>query len=122
MNILIAYGTRYGYTARQARLLADRIGPTAQSLDLKRAGRLTLQPYGTVLIGGSVYGGTIRREVISFCEARREELLTRRVGLFLCCLHRGGKAEEQMAASFPPWLLTHAFGPVSYTHLTLPTN
>jgi len=109
-TVLIVYRSRYGYTARRARELADRIGPDTHLVDLKDRHRIDLSPYRTVLIGGSVYGGIIQREVTAFCRAHRRELLDRRVGLFLCCLYEGERAEAQMADSFPPWLLVHAFG------------
>jgi menaquinone-dependent protoporphyrinogen oxidase len=78
-----------------------------------------------VLIGGSIYGGTIQREVRMFCERQEELLLGRRTGLFLCCLSRGEHAQEQLLSAFPERLSAHAFarslfgGELHYDRLTL---
>ena len=78
-----------------------------------------------MLIGGSIYGGKIQREVSWFCERNQEALLDRPVGLFLCCLYTGARAEAQLREAFPPWLVAHAFasrlfgGALRYSRLRL---
>jgi menaquinone-dependent protoporphyrinogen oxidase len=112
MKVLIAYRTRYGTTAACAKRLAERIGAETAVLDLARDRDRAVAAAATadvVLIGGSIYGGKIQREVPAFCERQREPLLERPVGLFICCLYRGERAMEELASSFPEWLLAHAF-------------
>ncbi len=109
MRVLVAYRSKYGTCEKAARLLAERISGEVVLADLKRERPGDLSAYGTVLIGGSIYAGTIQKEIRSFCESRQQELLDRQVGLFLCCLYTGEKARLQLQASFPDWLLAHAF-------------
>jgi menaquinone-dependent protoporphyrinogen oxidase len=109
MNVLIAYRTRYGATRRCARLMQERIRGEVTLADLREDSRPPLERFQVVLIGGSIYAGRIQREIGAFCERHREELLGRRVGLFLCCLYEGERAQAQLAESFPPWIGAHAF-------------
>jgi menaquinone-dependent protoporphyrinogen oxidase len=109
MRVLIAYGTRYGTTAECARRLSDLIPGGAILADLGRTRMPDMAEAATVLIGGSIYGGKIQREVPAFCERARSLLLTRPVGLFVCCLFEDDRALAQLSSAFPDWLLGHAF-------------
>jgi menaquinone-dependent protoporphyrinogen oxidase len=109
MKILIAYRTQYGAVRRCAELLRDGLPADVALLDLKDQKKARVDGYDVVLIGGSIYGGLIQREVVSFCSRNREALLSKEVGLFICCLYQDEKAEEQLRSSFPSWLLDHAF-------------
>ncbi len=109
MKVLIAYRTRYGTTAGCAQRLADRIGAEASLVDLRGRVRPAVAAADVVLVGGSIYGGRIQREVPAFCERERGLLLERPVGLFICCLYRGERAVAELASSFPEWLQAHAF-------------
>jgi menaquinone-dependent protoporphyrinogen oxidase len=109
MKALVAYRTRYGTTEACAKDLAGRLAAEATCVDLAKGTPPAVGGFDVVLIGGSIYGGKIQREVASFCERNQEALLERQVGLFLCCLHQGTRAEAQMREAFPPWLAEHAF-------------
>jgi menaquinone-dependent protoporphyrinogen oxidase len=110
VSILIAYRTRYGTTERYARLLAERLPGESRLADLRHASRLSPGDYGLILLGSPIYGGTILPGLGSFCERHREELLSRPVGLFICCLYEGERARAQLDSAFPDWLSLHAFG------------
>jgi menaquinone-dependent protoporphyrinogen oxidase len=77
--------------------------------DLRVPGRPSLADFDVVLIGGSIYAGKIQREIGTFCDQERESLVSKRVGLFICCLYDGEQAMAELQAAFPPWLLVHAF-------------
>ncbi len=125
MRTLIAYRTKYGTTAQCARTLAQKIGGEVTLADLAREPHAAADGYDVVLVGGSIYAGKIQRQVLSFCERNREALLSRKVGLFLCCLFTGEEATVQMQSSFPDWLLAHAIarafpgGQVRFDQLSL---
>jgi menaquinone-dependent protoporphyrinogen oxidase len=110
VSILIAYRTRYGTTERYARLLAERFPGESHLADLGRARRLSPGDYGLILLGSPIYGGSILPGISSFCERHRDELLSRPVGLFICCLYEGERARAQLDSAFPDWLSLHAFG------------
>jgi menaquinone-dependent protoporphyrinogen oxidase len=109
VKALVAYRSRYGTTAACARDLAGRLHADATCADLAKGRAPDVYAFDLVLVGGSIYGGKIQREVSWFCERNREALLERRVGLFLCCLYQGSRAEAQLRDAFPPWLAAHAF-------------
>ncbi len=110
MKVLIAYRSKYGFTDRCAKMLAERIDGEVELAELKQRKPRSLASFDVVLLGGSIYGGAIQREVPAFCNRQREDLMRRPVGLFLCCLYEGEKASTQIQEAFPDWLLGHAFG------------
>jgi menaquinone-dependent protoporphyrinogen oxidase len=77
--------------------------------DLASRGAPSVESFDVVLIGGSIYGGRIQGAVTSFCERHERVLLQRSVGVFVCCLFHGEQARAQIQATFPDWLLAHAF-------------
>jgi menaquinone-dependent protoporphyrinogen oxidase len=109
MRVLIAYRSKYGTTASCARLLGARIRAEAVIVDLARQPWPDVREFDVVLIGGSIYGAKIQREVSTFCDRQREELLSRSVGLFLCSMYQGELAQTQFQGAFPKWLSEHAF-------------
>ena len=109
MKVLVAYRSKYGTTESCAHALAERIRAETTLVDLRFRRTADLGAFDVVLIGGSIYGGRIQREVTSFCESRSDLLLKRKVGLFLCCLSQGEHAREQLQAAFPDRLSAHAF-------------
>ncbi len=125
MKVLIAYRSKYGTTESCAQALAGRIKAETTLADLRAGHVPDVRGFDVVLVGGSIYGGRIQRDVTSFCEGRGDLLLKRKTGLFLCCLSQGEHAKEQLQAAFPQWLAAHAFarslfgGDLHYDRLTL---
>jgi menaquinone-dependent protoporphyrinogen oxidase len=109
-RVLIVYRTKYGSTEARARKLAEALGVPTELVDLARDRNPDVTDFDAVIVGGPVYGGKMPREIGAFCERRREDLLSRRVGLFICCLYRGEKAMAQLTSLFPDWLVAHAVG------------
>ena len=110
MKTLIAYRSKYGTTAACARALGQRIGAQTVIADLASPPWPNAAEFDVVLIGGSIYSGRIQREVRVFCDRHRDDLLRRRVGLFLCCMYQGEHALAQLKGAYPGWLSAHAFG------------
>lgn len=109
MRVLIAYRSKYGTTAACARILGQRIRAEAVVVDLTRQPWPDAHEFDVVLIGGSIYGAKIQREVTTFCHRQREELLSRKVGLFLCSMYQGEQAQAELRGAYPEWLSAHAF-------------
>ena len=125
MSVLIVYRTKYGCTAACCRALAERIRTETVVVDLATQRVPEVERFDVVVIGGSIYGGKIQREVGSFCDRQAKRLRTGRVGLFICCLYDGEHAKVQLQTAFPDWLMAHAFatglfgGELRYRELTL---
>ncbi|WP_051258441.1 flavodoxin domain-containing protein [Atopococcus tabaci] len=64
--------------------------------------------YVTIVIGGPIYAGQIRKEVTAFCEEHMELLKQKRLGLFICGMQEEAVVLEELQRSFPPELLETA--------------
>ena len=110
MRTAILYATRASSTARCVDLLAEHLSAPTERIRLQGVGSMPFPVADAVVIGGPVYGGLVLPAVRRFCERWRERLLERPVAVFACCLQTGEAAAEHLHASYPPWLLAHAFG------------
>ncbi|MCX8159828.1 MAG: flavodoxin domain-containing protein [Candidatus Saccharicenans sp.] len=97
---LIAYATKYGTTARAVDLIRNNLAG-AITCNLKKEHCPDLENFDWVIIGGSIYAGRVQKEVKKFCQKNRNLLLQKKVGLFICCMYDGQKAEEQFNEAFP---------------------
>ena len=106
MKTLIAYAGKYGSTAQAAALVAERL-TDAVVMDLDKEQPDSLEEYATVLVGSAVYAGKIRKPVKDFCERWSDELIYKRLGIFLCCAsaEEGGQYFEK---NFHRFFLLHA--------------
>jgi len=110
VTVLIAYGTKYGTTATVGARLQEQLPAHTELVNLKSTAAPAIDRYDVVLVGGSIYAGRIRPEVTKFCERHQDELLARKVGLFISCLYDEKAGGSQIGNNFPGWLLAHAFG------------
>ncbi len=109
MRTLIAYATKYGGTRTCAEKLSKMLPGDTDLLELSRATAADLSPYDAVIVGTSVYMGKPRKEAVSFCERNRNALLTKKLGLFLCCIQDQDKVvAQQLSMAFPQKLRMHA--------------
>jgi menaquinone-dependent protoporphyrinogen oxidase len=88
MKALVAFGTKYGSTAKVAEAIAEEL--RKKSLDvnivnLKEGNTSNLSQYDLVVIGSSVYLGTWTKEAMSFLKRSDGVLSKRRVAYFACC-------------------------------------
>jgi len=108
MKTLIVYATKHGCTETCAEKLKAKLPGGADLLNLKQKRNVPLEPYDTVLIGGSIHAGRIQSSVKKFCEDHKEGLLQKKIGLFLCCMEEGETAKTQFETAFPGELKDHA--------------
>lgn len=107
---LIVYTTRHGCTDKCAKTLRRHLSGDVDVMDLKgkKAQDIHLESYDTVVIGGSIHAGLVQKKVKAFCRDFNQELKTKVLGLFLCCMEQGRKAQEQFEQAFPQDLREHA--------------
>jgi menaquinone-dependent protoporphyrinogen oxidase len=90
MRVLIAYGSRYGSTEEIASRLAGFLGEEgveATVLDVKKDRSWpSLEGYDGVIVGSGVKISKWMREPLEFLRRKRDELVGRRLGLFVSCL------------------------------------
>jgi menaquinone-dependent protoporphyrinogen oxidase len=108
MNTLILYSSNHGTTADIAERLSKLIGYNRCRVhNIREMVPPSLEDYDTVIIGGSIHYGRIQKAIKKYCEKNLEELLTKRVGLFICYMEKEKETEEYLNA-FPAALIQHA--------------
>ncbi len=108
MKTLIAYSTTHGCTEKTANELKDFLGGTVHLVNLKKFPQPDISEYNKVIIGGSIHAGCIQKRVKEFCNKNVTELKEKELGLFICCMEEGEKAELQLQNAFPKTLLLNA--------------
>jgi len=108
MKTVVLYASRHGSAGKCAAKIAGKSAGETTVLNLKNAGPIDLADYDAVIIGGSIRAGRIQKNVKRFCEKNLKALKGKRLGLFLCCMAEGAKAEEQFAQAFPGELIAAA--------------
>lgn len=107
MKTLIAYASKYGATEKAAHMLAEMLNGTTELHNLKTSQNLDAASYDRIIIGGSIYAGTIQKQVQEFCSANMQQLLEKSTSLFICCGEEK-RAMEQLEACFDPRLVEKA--------------
>jgi menaquinone-dependent protoporphyrinogen oxidase len=108
MKIGIFYATTHGCTEKCALKLKAGLSGEIELFNIKKNPKIQIESYDTILIGGSIHAGRIQKSVQKFCTKHLDLLLRKKIGLFICCMEKGEKAEEQLKNAFPQELLNHA--------------
>jgi len=108
MSTLIAYSSTLGCTEQCASKLKEGLGAGVELIRISRRTKFDLEPYESIIIGGSIHAGMIQRSVFRFCEIYLDSLLQKQVGLFVCCMDPDADEKELIARAFPERLVEHA--------------
>jgi len=108
MKTLIAYCTTHGCTEKIANNLKESLDGETHLVNLKKDPVPDLDEYSMVIVGGSIHAGQIQKKVKDFCQKNMAELINKELGLFICCMEEGEKAQNQLLEAFPENLLNHA--------------
>jgi menaquinone-dependent protoporphyrinogen oxidase len=108
MKIGIFYATKHGCTEKCALKLKAGLPGEIELFNLKTIPKTQIDKYDTVIVGGSIHAGRIQKSVQKFCAKYLDLLLKKKIGLYICCMEKGEKAEEQLKNGFHPELLNHA--------------
>lgn len=82
-------------------MISDHLSGEVHLINLKKEAAPDVNPYDQVIIGGSIYAGKINRKVIKFCRDNMDALQKKMVALFICCMEKSPKREEQFDMAFP---------------------
>lgn len=88
MKALIAFGTKYGSTARLAEVIGEELtskGYEVDVLDLRNSMGRNAGGYDLVVLGSSVFIGKWTREALEFLKAEAPKLARTRVAMFVSC-------------------------------------
>jgi menaquinone-dependent protoporphyrinogen oxidase len=102
MKILIVYCSSHGTTEKAVRLISEWMEGEVLAVDLKRDKiSYDVSDYDFVIIGGSIHAGSIQGRIKHFIGKHHDILMTKKLGLFLCCWRDGKLAIEQFEGAYP---------------------
>jgi len=105
MKTIILYATKYGAAQEIAQRIAVKIdGSVLHNLkeDLP-----SLESFDCIILGSSVYAGSIRKEAKKFLLQNADVLTEKKYGLFLCGLGADSK-DAYLSANFSPDIIQKA--------------
>ena len=108
MKTGIVYATQHGCTEECALKLKAGLSGEVALFNIKKKQKIQFDAYDTIIIGGSIHAGMVQKSIQKFSKKHLNELSRKRIGLFLCCMEKGEKAEEQFNNAFPQKLRNHA--------------
>jgi len=108
MKTLIIYTTQHGCTEECATKLQHQLNSNAELINIKKQKPGNLDDHQTIIVGGSIHAGQIQRKIKKFCQENLDTLKQKKLGLFLCCMEEGEKAQQQFQDAFPPELIQRA--------------
>ena len=101
MKTAIIFSTSHGTTEKAAQLLRKNLKGEIDVIDLKKSPGLNLDDYNSIILGSSIYAGSVKSRLKQFIKQNQNDLLTKRIGFFLCCMYEGDKAEKQFETAYP---------------------
>lgn len=101
MKTLIIYSTTHGCTEKSANELKQYLGEDTELSNLKKDTKPRLEKYERIIVGGSIHAGQIQKRLKVFCNNNMEELISKELGLFICCMEEGETAQKQLQDAFP---------------------
>ena len=109
MRTAIVFMSKHGTTEKVVNIISKHlVHQDYEVFNLRRIKTPDIREFDFVIIGGSIHAGTIQNKVKQFCINNTDILLTKKVGLFLCCMETGEKATQQFNNAFPAVLRQHA--------------
>lgn len=108
MSTAIVYASKYGTTKKVASMIQDKLEyPDTVLYNLNNNPNPDISSFNMIVIGGSIHGGIIQKEVLSFLELNKELILSKILGLFICCMFED-VAEKEFIDVYPKVFRQHA--------------
>lgn len=108
MRTIIIYATKYGSVEHAIDLLKPRIGGDIVTINILKEQVPDISGFDTVILGGSIYAGRIQKKLAKYAVRNLPELLTKRIGLFICAAQKPEIREKELFDAFPFELYEHA--------------
>ncbi|HQN94251.1 MAG TPA: flavodoxin domain-containing protein [Prolixibacteraceae bacterium] len=108
MNTAIIYATKHGTTEKVAEIIKNKLtNGNTTLINITENESVEIKKFDRIIIGSSIYGGFIHKDIKLFIENNMIELLQKEVGLFTCGMFFE-KAYENIDKNFPEILRVHA--------------
>jgi menaquinone-dependent protoporphyrinogen oxidase len=109
MNVLVAYGSKYGATAEIAEKIGEVLKQEGLQVDVKNARNIkNATDYQAVVIGSAAYIGNWRKEVSNFVKKNEQTL----AGLPVWIFSSGPTEKGDPVKLLQGWLMPKALQPV----------
>ena len=108
MKTLIIYGSKYGFTEDCARELKFKIKDDVNLTSISKASKVNLKDYDRIVIGTPIYMGNIYKSVKSFCDIKKEELLSKNIRFFVVGLGGPETTMKNFDETMDSELLSHS--------------
>ena len=108
MKTALIFISKHGTTEKVAQDIANKLGKEQTELiNLKNNSSPNLEAYDRIILGGSIHVGAIQKKMRRFYEKNTDQLLSKKLGLFLCCMDKE-KAQEEFDRAYPETLRNHS--------------
>lgn len=108
MKTLIIFSSSHGTTEKASHLLREQLNGEVELINLKKFSNPNLTDYDSVIVGSSIYAGSVKSRVKHFIKQNHKTLISKHLGLFLCCMFEGEKAKQQFETTYPNELREHS--------------
>ena len=106
MKSLILYTSKHGSTKKIVDYMTSKLD--ADSFNLLDCAAPDIAEYEQIILGGSIYYGSVHSQMSNFVESHLGSLLNKRIALFLVCMLSEESAAEQFNSNFNEELLNHS--------------
>lgn len=100
MKTAIIYMSKHGTTEKITKLLSDKI-ENSTMFNLSSSSSIVFENYDTIIIGGSIHVGSMQKKLKQFIAKNIDVLLTKRTALFMVCMDKTDKRNEQFENAYP---------------------
>ena len=108
MKTAIIYSSKKGTTEKCANILREKLHNDISLINLKTEKNPEIDEYDAVIIGGPIYAGNLDKRVSKFVEQNKAALLTKKLGLYICCMYEGEVRKQQFNTAYDEELRKHA--------------
>ncbi len=99
----------HGTTEKIAKMIkAELPNQDIEVINLKKNKKPDLENVNQIILGVSIHAGVIPKQMRKLMIEKCEELKSKKLGLFLCCMEEGEKAQDQFENAFPKELREYA--------------
>jgi menaquinone-dependent protoporphyrinogen oxidase len=105
---IMIYATKHGSVENAVAILKEKMPGEILLVNIMGEVPPSLADYENVIIGGSIYVGKIQKKLEKYVENHLDELLKKKVGLFICAAQEEKVREKELEDAFPRELYQHA--------------
>lgn len=108
MKTAIIYASKHGTTQKVAETIKLKLpNDEVELFNLSQKPKFEFRKFDRVIIGSSIYAGSIHPKARKFVSQNMIDLLQKEVAIFVCCMFFD-KANQQIEKGFPEALRNHA--------------